>query len=200
MAIHKGPKSMLKESLKEMLVVAEYCINFRKDISWGEKQINGCLGYPAAMMLFSIADTIGSFFRGNEKFKIRIEKSEKFIKNTGHNHLYILNSDFYDQQHLTEGFIKDLYDSYRSSLTHNAILLPNRYLNIGEDKEHVFELKGNIPFVHLRPFLNISKIAVNKFLNDIDNNIDDSEQLRILSLKKDFSNKEVLKVLGFINK
>ena len=54
MAIHPNLQSMLRESLPEMLLVAKYCIEFRKDTSiWSA---SGCYGYPAALILLSIAD------------------------------------------------------------------------------------------------------------------------------------------------
>jgi hypothetical protein len=59
---------MLRESLPEYLLVADWCVRYQKDASWGADQVGGRLGYPAAVMLFCIADTIGSFHRADNQF------------------------------------------------------------------------------------------------------------------------------------
>jgi hypothetical protein len=63
MAIHPTSASMLKESLPEFLEVANYCADHRKtEEKWGEFKKGGCLGYPGAVILFSIIDSIGSYY------------------------------------------------------------------------------------------------------------------------------------------
>ena len=73
MAIHPNTQSMLYESLPEMLLVAKYCIEFRKDTSiWPAP---GCYGYPAALILLSIVDSIGSYVEnGNVENHFKILK------------------------------------------------------------------------------------------------------------------------------
>ena len=71
MAVHKIPSSMLKESLPETLKAATFCSEYRKtDDTWGDYKTGGCLGYPAAILLFSIIDSIGSYFRHNKNLTI----------------------------------------------------------------------------------------------------------------------------------
>ena len=64
MAIHASTTSLLRESLPEFLEAARYCVEFSKNAGWGHGQGGGCLGYPAAALLFSIADSIGSYSSG----------------------------------------------------------------------------------------------------------------------------------------
>jgi hypothetical protein len=108
MALHDTPASMLKESLNESLTVAEYCLAYRKNDG-------GCLGYPAAMILFSIVDTIGSYFRKNKNLRILIDGKTRFIDSDGYKHFFILNSPYFEQ-HLSEKVIKTLYIKFRSLL------------------------------------------------------------------------------------
>lgn len=73
MAIHPDLTSLIRESLPEYLHVAEYCVQFRKDASWGHGRVGGCLGYPAAVMMFSIVDTVGSYYRGRTDLPITVD-------------------------------------------------------------------------------------------------------------------------------
>jgi hypothetical protein len=80
MAYHPSPSSMLKESLDETLFAAKMCVEYRKtDAIWGEFQSNGCLGFPSAVLLFSIIDTIGSYYRKTVDFKIIIDGKSEMI-------------------------------------------------------------------------------------------------------------------------
>lgn len=93
MAIHDSPASMLKESLIEILDAAKYCSDYRKnDEKWGIYKTGGCLGFPAGILLFSIIDSIGSYFRKDKKFKIMIDGHEETIDSDGFQHFKILNS------------------------------------------------------------------------------------------------------------
>jgi hypothetical protein len=149
MAIHNSISSMLKESLPELINVAEYCINFHKDpVIWGS---DGCYGYPAAILLFSIADNIGSYvINGGVRKHFDILKHKKY---------YNLN--------LRNKEIDIIYKSYRCSLTHNAVLGVNVALYIGKTDGDVFEFRDSMPYINLLPFLNITKKAVKIFLEDL---------------------------------
>jgi len=96
MAIHPDLKSLIRESLPEYLFVAEYCFRFRKDASWPQDQVGGCLGYPAAGILFSIVDTIGSFDRGSDLTFV-VDDTVHQIKSDGFQHFFVLNSVYYSQ-------------------------------------------------------------------------------------------------------
>ena len=146
MAIHFTVQSMLKESLVEMFLVAEYSINFRKDPAlWG---FGGCYGYPAAVLLFSIADSIGSYVNGGNTEK----------------HFNVLNhTDYYDLG-LAPDEIKMLYQKYRSLLTHNAVMANEATLSIGDKDSHVFELQKGVPLLNLLPFLEKTRVALSNFL------------------------------------
>src|SRR6267142_1660006 len=117
MAIHPDLKSLLRESVREYLEVAEYCVSYRKDARWGTAQVGGCLGYPGAVMLFSIVDTIGSFHRGSTGISVVVDGKAVEIRKKGFQHFFILNSDYYGQ-HLDERTIKRLYNNFRNLLMH----------------------------------------------------------------------------------
>jgi len=187
MAIHPNTASMLKESVIEMLFTAKYCIKYRKGSNWGSNQTGGCLGYPAAIILFSIADTIGSFCEGNKSFKIKIDGKDKVINSNNFEHFYILNSKYYNQN-LDEIAIKKIYQNFRSLLVHNLSLPPEHFLTIG----HVWEeLLGFVndprgkkhPIINLLPFLRISGYAVSEFIKDIDLLVPASKQQKNIKAK-----------------
>ncbi|MGA2317696.1 MAG: hypothetical protein ABSG71_15110 [Thermodesulfobacteriota bacterium] len=158
MAIHNSTHSLIHEALTEYLAIAEHCITTGKPTG-------GCYGFPTALLCFTIVDAIGSFYRGNTSFTINIDKKTRTIDGDGFKHYFILNSDYYGQS-LSEKDIKRLYEYYRCLLVHNAALAPNCILDIGKETDPPFarHTSQHIDYVNLRPFLDLSHIAVAKFL------------------------------------
>ena len=185
MAIHKDTSSMLRESLQEYLKVAEYCIQFRKDPKeWRE---GGCYGYPAAVMLFCILDTIGSYHHGRKEFKVQIDGKEKSINKDGYHFFFVLNSPYYNQS-LSEADIKNLYDNYRCLLMHNGAMAFDHFLLSDPSLRQPFPIRNDgvrkVPLVNLYYFLDISQRAVSLFLNDIDQIVPSSKQAEIIKKKR----------------
>lgn len=139
---------MLHESILEMLLVAKYCIEFRKDVSlWSAP---GCYGYPAALILLSIVDSIGSYIeKGNVE-----------------NHFKILNNSDYYNLGLSKQSLRVIYDHYRNTLSHHSVLTQNIILDIGQAEDRVFEKIDSVFILKLVPLFNLSVISVNKLLND----------------------------------
>jgi hypothetical protein len=165
MAIHSSIPSMLQESLVEIFLVARDCINFRKDPKiWGSC---GCYGYPAAILLFVIADGIGSYV----------------IDGNTRQHFDILNHKNYYNLNLDKKSIDIIYEKYRCLLTHNAVLANNTVLDIGNDNLPVFNIQDNVCYIYLKPFLEITKVALGKFLLDVKPIVENSKQLQEI-LKK----------------
>ncbi len=186
MAIHDIPASMLKESLDESLEAARYCVSYiKKDGKWGQFATGGCLGYPGAILLFSIVDTIGSYFRKNPDFKITIDGKEEIINAEGAEHFKILNSKYFNQT-LSSEFIKKLYLNFRSRLTHNSILGDGTLML--PDNDSLPQLKGkNLAFIletstdgaqayiiSLKELLGLCDSAITLFKNDIDDVVPNS--------------------------
>lgn len=182
MVTHSNLTSMIRESLPEYLLVAEYCVQFEKDAMWPKRQIGGCLGYPAAVMLFSILDTIGSFHRGTD-LRMMIDGKARDIRNEGFQHFFALNSEYYGQA-LDEFTIKKLYDNFRNLLIHNASLAPLHFLikdPIGKD---AFLKSADGIKVNVSAFVEISRAAVQKFLFRLDQIVPGSRQAVNISLKR----------------
>lgn len=147
MAIHDSVQSMLSESLQEMIFVAKYCIESQKNDIWGS---SGCYGYPAAIILLSVVDSIGSYIlKGNIK-----------------NRFKILNYTEYYNLKLDDDTLEIVYDYYRNTLFHHSVLTPNIMLDIGQPNEKIIQKINSRYLLRLRPFYDISDIVVNKFLNN----------------------------------
>jgi len=146
---------MLRESLSEMILVAKYCIEFHKDTSlWPAP---GCYGYPAALLLLSIADSIGSYIE----------------KGSVENHFEILNDTDYYNLSLSKDELEIVYDNYRNLLSHHTVIATNVELNIGSKDDPVLQKQNSCYRLNLVPFYNKSVVAVNFFLNNpdiLDNN------------------------------
>lgn len=168
MAIHTSTYSMLQESLKELIIVADYCIHYRK-----EKEPNlwngtfGCYGFPGALILLSIADSIGSY-----KLNGSVENHFKIL----------IEPNFYNLK-LSQKEIKVIYDYYRNSLCHNSALPPEVYLDIGEISSPIFRNQGSQYILNLLPFLEISKQAVKEFLSIPESELKDSHMIKKIGLK-----------------
>ena len=183
MAIHYSTASMLKESLREYLHAAAFCITYRKDIAWDLNQVGGCLGYPGTALMFCILDTIGSYYRDQKDFFVEIDERNRTITNSSYHHFFVLNSEYYKQQ-LGEATIKKLYQNYRSLLLHNGALAMDHILFMGESDAPPFPVHNNRPLVNVTAFLEISKKAVDLFLKRIDGVLHKSDQVRIIGLKR----------------
>jgi len=170
MAIHNSTHSLIHEALIEYLAIAEHCISTGKPTG-------GCYGFPTALLCFIIVDAIGSFYCGNTSLTVNVDGKTRTINGDGFKHYYILNSDYYGQA-LNETDIKRLYEYYRCLLVHNAALAPNCVLAIGKETDPPFDRRRyrHIDFVNLRPFLDLSRTAVAKFLKVSPTLIPDSKQ------------------------
>jgi hypothetical protein len=161
--IHPDTVSMLHESLREYLCVADWCVHYQKNDSWGPEQAGGRLGYPAAVMMFCITDTIGSFHRGDPNFSASVDGKAVPIRKQGFQHFYVLNSDYYGQD-LTAAAIKRLYANFRDLLVHNSALAPEHYLVSQADVFDAFPVGDGHQLVNIDGFLRLSEGAVNLFL------------------------------------
>jgi len=187
MALHLTPSSMLKESLKETLEAAKFCSNYRKtDEKWGEFKTGGCLGFPAAILLFSIIDTIGSYFRGDGDIEILIDSKNSTIEKDGWQHFKILNSKYFNQV-LSQEYIKTLYSKFRSYLAHNSVLGKNAVM-IMENSSWNAEIKGKAFFlgedtngdtvyvISIKELCELCESAIDSFLSDVDEVVPNSKQ------------------------
>jgi len=151
---------MVKESLVEIFLVAQDCVNFEKDPKiWGS---NGCYGFPAAILLFSIADCIGSYVIGGK---------------TTEDHFNILNDKNYYNLELSKTDLNFIYKKYRCLLTHNSAMPPDTLLDIGVVTDAVFSRINNTPIIKLAPFLEVTKYSLKIFLKNANETINNSQQL-----------------------
>jgi hypothetical protein len=187
MAIHKTTSSMLKESLDETLEAAKYCVEYKKvDVKWGKFATDGCLGYPGAILLFSLIDSIGSYFRKNKTFEVIIDGKNEKINAAGWEHFKILNSKYFDQK-LSAVFMHKLYNNFRSCLIHNSVLggdtlmIPDNSVIKEDIKGQAFGITKNdkgdtIYIISLKELWELCSKAVNLFKDDIDTVVPSSKQ------------------------
>jgi hypothetical protein len=187
MALHTTPSTMLKESLIETLEAAKFCSDYRKtDEKWGVYKTGGCLGYPAAILLFSIIDSIGSYFRKNVTIKILMDSQNTTIESDGWQHFKILNSKYFNQN-LTSEFIFALFVKFRSFLTHNSVLgkntmmiMDNASLNNGINGKAFFLGSTNIGekiyMISIKELWELCEFAIDEFSKDIDIVVPNSKQ------------------------
>ena len=173
---------MLKESLPEFLMTAEYCIGFQKGNDFPDAQRGGCFGYPGTSLLFCIADAMGSFYRGNRLFEIRVDDKVTYIKKDSFHHFFIFNSKYY-QLSLPGPTIKKLYENYRNILLHNAALAPRHVLFMGDPNGVPFLLQDGKVHVNVVSFLAVTRNALSNFLIDIEKVVPGSDQEKNIQLR-----------------
>jgi hypothetical protein len=180
MTLHWDLPSLLRESLPEYVEVARIAINRAKP----GYSATSCYGYPAAALLFSVADSIGSYYRGNLNFSVLVDNVQRRIDGGRHKHFFILNSALY-RQSLTEREISAIYEYFRNPLTHNGALVPNVYLETGNTEGPVFHLDEDkiVECVNLTALLAITDSAVSEFLRIIDSVVPGSHQKTINEMK-----------------
>jgi hypothetical protein len=177
MALHPSLPALLKDSLSEFLKAAEFCINYRKEDG-------GSLGCPATALMFSIADSLGSYHRKRTAFKVKVDGCDVSINRNGFQHYYIFNSGYYDLS-LSKATICNLYENYRCLLLHNsALMLDGRALFMGSPGDDPFPLDGRRVHVNVPAFFRVTQNAVQTFISEVDRVVPGSDQERIICLKR----------------
>lgn len=157
MAIHSNLPKLNYAALGETLLAAEILIAYDKTKHpemWGND--TGCLGYPAAILLFAYIESVGCIYinRGNG------------------NSFKVLREPLFESQHLSEPLCKMLYETYRNKMVHNIALPKNAYLKIDANDPQPFTISGNeINAINLcallslcqKSFKNLKKVFDEKF-------------------------------------
>ncbi len=173
MAIHREKVGLLKESLLELLHVAEYAVTYRKTdkAKWADNATGGILGYPSVVVLFSIIDCLGSVFAGDTKFSVPIDGKNRLIRNASQ-HIYILNSKYFNLD-VSQIDLDNIYKNVRSTLIHNSLLPAGYVLQPGENENLPFnvainELDGRIYFINVIKLHEFVHRAVQQFVSDLE--------------------------------
>jgi hypothetical protein len=145
---------MLSDSLGEYLTLAELGLQYRKPS-------NGVLGYSSATSLFAFVDAVGSYHRDHDTFRIRIEGQPVPITTAGE-HFFILNSDYFGCD-LTRVSLKEIYETARCPLTHNAVLAEGLILSAGEPMPDIAVTRDGVE-IYLPGFLQRCQRALPLFL------------------------------------
>jgi hypothetical protein len=173
MAFHRNLVSMLRESLPEFVAIAKVAV----ETPTKGRTSSSFHGFPAAALLFAVADSIGSYYQDNPNFSVTIDGKRRKIDGDGFKHLFIFNSSLYGQT-LSENEIQAVYALYRNPLTHNSVLAPGVLLNKGNVSDPIFypDPKLGIECVNLVGLLAITERAVEEFLKSADSVVPGSRQ------------------------
>ncbi|MBX2903317.1 MAG: hypothetical protein KF872_07140 [Chitinophagales bacterium] len=132
MANHNSIPELQLVAMKETLN-AVYILLADENISGSlfishNKIINKCrYGYPSAILLFSFIDAVDTLYNKG-KYKIAFR---------------ILNDEIFGSQNLKEKACDNLYDKYRSSLSHNLALPDNAFLIFSSENPKAFISNAN---------------------------------------------------------
>lgn len=139
----KEPIEMVQESFREILFTVRKCLDYRKtqDKDYWSTPHNtplGVLGFPSAILMFSLVDAIGSYYEGNKEMQIKLrgEKNTANISTSVESHFYILNSEYF-ALNLSKEDVTRIYEC-RNSLLHNNVLTNEIQLKYSSER----------PFIH----------------------------------------------------
>lgn len=134
MAQYKDYKQFTIETIKENLIALDFCFKYEKSEhnNCGE----GMLGMPALILLSSIIDTMGAYFRGTS-LEVEVDGNKRKIQ-TASEHFLILNHEKLFNLRLTDLVITDFYSKYRSVSTHNNTLPPFMSMDKGDKADDIF--------------------------------------------------------------
>lgn len=163
MALHKKVDEHVIENLKEFLKLAEIGLSTRKaDLDGDMVKDEGCLGSPAAVLLFSIIDAIGSYHRGDRDLKVTNHR-RPYIDDDGRVHFFVLNSHYFGQN-LTGQEVQYLYSQYRSDLIHNAAVNAG-VLIYNKDERELFPVRNGARIVNLYALFHATRAALDAFID-----------------------------------
>lgn len=164
MALHTKVDEHVIENLREFLKLAEIGLSARKrDLKGDFRKDDGCLGAPAASLLFSIVDSIGSYYRGDYSLRISNHRPP-YIDQPGYVHFFILNSRYF-RQNLNDKEVQFLFGQYRSNLSHNAALSGGVLIYNNAEPE-LFPLRNGERVVNLHALYQATEIALNTFIQE----------------------------------
>ncbi|MDX5447258.1 MAG: hypothetical protein LPK47_02675 [Bacteroidota bacterium] len=160
-------KDLIIEAINESIHISSISLKTEKEN--GDKWIiaDGVFGYPALIILFSVVDSIGSYFRVKSKESNGIEipfsdgEKRKIIK--PRHHFYILNHPSLFDCKLSKEQIDDLYKAYRCKITHNQSIPIGRYLFYKLDFELFYFQSNKLVGINLHKFNKLVSEGANKF-------------------------------------
>jgi hypothetical protein len=193
MATHFDKFSLHVEAMRESLEAAKLLVNYNKEQnshSWDRAQ--GCLGYPSAILLFSFINAYGNLFYSETIHGIKINTDKKTFA--------ILNSDYFSNQNISSAAIEDLYESFRSKLTHNLALPKNYVMKQQSPTSRWFELSENnkgesiISTIYLVDLLELCDFAFNKIKDEHKKQFESSKKTNDIKYKDLKSNPTIMTV------
>lgn len=191
MATHLDKFPLHVEAMKESLEATRILVNYSKEQNpdtWDKEQ--GCLGYPSAILLFTFINAYGNLFYNETINDTKISTDKKTF--------WILNSDYFSNQNISEDAIDDLYESFRSKLTHN-LTLPNNYIMKPKSStSQWFEMSANdkgksiISTIYVIDLLLLCDSAFNKIKDEHQKQFESSKKITDINYKDLKSNPTII--------
>lgn len=200
MAIHLNSFELHRAALGETLFSAEQLICYdKKDEKEKWNTEEGCLGYPAAILLLSYIDSIGNLFHNQIVDGVKITEEHSYK---------ILNTKYFKNQNINDITIVDFYGCYRNKLIHNHSLPANRYIEPNSESNIWYEVSKDITKkndviskIYLKPLLNLCKdafIVIEKEHLDYFNNSSSAKNITYKDIKTNSENVNYLNTSGHI--
>ncbi len=174
MSYHKKISQLNFEAISEVLLSAEKLIGYQKytEPNIWNKDDNGCLGYPAAILLFAYIESIGCIF----------------VNKSGESSFTVLRNPLFGNQPISEFACKSAYSIYRNKLMHNLCLPRNARFYSDHNNPTVFDVANTgkkkqevVTAVNLFALLTVCKISFEKLKVEHETLFDSSRIMSFIS-------------------
>jgi hypothetical protein len=174
MSLHKKLSQLNIEALREVLLATEKLISYQKNTEphiWNHED-NGCLGYPAAILLFAYIESVGCIL----------------LDDSGEKSFIVLRHPVFGNQPISESGCKSVYKIYRNRLMHNLGLPKNARLFSDHNNLNAFDVANAgkkkqevVTAINLYALLYICKSSFEKLKEKHEAHLDSSRIMSFIS-------------------
>lgn len=152
------------DTIEENLTIIEYCLNNRK-----KEGVESCYGMSAVILMSSVIDTIGTFYRNNNSYTpITQEDIDMESLGSGRKHFNIYWNKFLKSSCRKKDFIDIFYKNVRCKSVHNGIINRDTFISKSEEQStKVLVIKNKTAIIFLRELFNVIKKSYETLKQDI---------------------------------
>lgn len=164
MAIYDNYIRFALDTIEENLTIIAYCLNTRKNKGEGN-----CYGMSSVILMSSVMDTIGTFYRTNNSYTtITQEDLDKDSLGSCRKHFNIYWNKFLKSSCRKKDFIDIFYKNVRCKSVHNGIINRDTFISKSEEQStKVLVIKNKTAIIFLRELFNMIKKSYETLKQDI---------------------------------
>ena len=154
MAIYNDYIRFALDTIEENLIVIEHCLSTRKN-----KEVDNCYGMSAVILMSSVIDTIGTFYRNNNTYKpITQEDLDNNSLGRGKKHFKVYWERFLEGRCEKDDFMIFFYENIRCKSVHNGIINRDTFISKSNKQDSkILVIENKTAIIFLRELFNVIK-------------------------------------------